>query len=72
MGKVKNSLQDIEVVYVSQTDRAWLVKPDEAADAVWVPKSQCQLEAEDGADPLPGDVVMLTAPSWILEEKGLV
>lgn len=69
---MKSNLQDIEVIFQTQTDKAVCVRTDEASKVdVWIAKSQCVF---DGANvpPRRGDVVILTAPQPVLEEKGLV
>jgi hypothetical protein len=66
---MKSDLQDIEVIFVIQTDRAFGVKVDErATNIVWLPKSQCEIDGVMSA----GRVVTLTASEGLLVEKGLV
>lgn len=38
----------------------------ERDDAVWLPKSQIEIEEQDGA------IVVVTMPSWLAAEKGLI
>lgn len=63
-------LVDLELHVYHATDGAFLVHTeDDARDAaVWVPKSQVEIEPEYG---LPGTYV-LTMPQSLAEEKGLV
>lgn len=66
---MKSDLQDIEVVFVTQTEKAFAVKVDEVSTKlVWLPKSQCEIDGVLSA----GRVVTLTASEGLLVEKGLV
>lgn len=38
----------------------------EKDDAVWLPKSQIEIEQKDGRN------IIVTLPQWLAEEKGLV
>lgn len=61
---MKNDLNlvDCAVQLHAETEKAWLVSDTgERADAVWVPKSQAELE--DG---------VLTLPEWLAKEKELI
>lgn len=62
------SIVDIEVIYHNQTERGVLVASDEDAEPVWLPKSQIEIEDV----PLRGQVMEVTLPQWLAEEKGLV
>jgi hypothetical protein len=63
---MKSNLHDIEVCVFHETDKAYLVAADEEAKRVWAPKSQCELE------PTGKMTATLTAPEWLLQEKGLI
>ncbi|MCO5157918.1 MAG: hypothetical protein M9945_14410 [Aquamicrobium sp.] len=64
---MKSNLEDIEVHMHHQTDKAVLVSTDgDRENAVWVPKSQCQVEHKRGR------LWVLTAEQSLLEDKGLV
>jgi hypothetical protein len=68
---MKSNLYDLEVMVHHQTDKAWLVSNDgERKNAVWIPKSQGEMEQKltSGLHP----VWILTAPEPLLIEKGLV
>ena len=47
---------------VHDTGLAWLLRFDDRRE-LWLPKSQCYLDNEDG------DNGVLTAPAWLLDEK---
>lgn len=57
---------DIDVILVHETGAAVLVKSDEDAEGIWLPKSQIEVDGDIGAY---GSV---TVPTWLAEEKGLV
>lgn len=53
---------EIEVVVVRETERAWGIEDaDNPRNIIWLPKSKCRLEGK-----------MLTAPEWLLKDRGLV
>lgn len=65
----RSNLKDIPVYYRRETEKAWAIaNPDGSANLIWLPKSQCQLERGEG----PNEADILTAPEWILIEKGLI
>lgn len=47
---------------VRETDKAWMFKTDDG-DAVWLPKSQCELDEDE---------LLVQVPEWLAIEKGLV
>lgn len=51
---------DVALRKLGETDRALKVTEGEAADAVWLPKSQVE-ENDDGT---------FTMPAWLASEKG--
>ncbi len=64
---MRSDLEDIEVHMHHQTDGAVLVSLDGERDsAVWVPKSQCEIEHKRGF------IWLLTASAQTLVDKGLV
>lgn len=66
---MKSDLQDIEVIFVTQTEKAFAVKVDEiSTKLIWLPKSQCEIDGVLSS----GRIVMLTADERLLVEKGLV
>lgn len=65
----RSDLHDIKVFVRRETDKAWgIANPDKAGDLIWLPKSQCEIEQGDG----PNKEATLTAPEWLLKEKGLI
>lgn len=64
----RSDLEDIEVTLRRETPMAWGFANPDGGDIIWLPKSQCEFE---GGDP-PRCLGTLTAPAWILKEKGLI
>lgn len=65
---MKSDLQDVEVTVHHRTEKAILVSLDgDKENAVWVPLSQCEIERKGETR-----VYILTAPEWLLVDKGLV
>ncbi|MGS5046038.1 MULTISPECIES: hypothetical protein [unclassified Mameliella] len=56
---------DIEVILVAETPAAILVKEDEEADEIWLPKSQIEIDGEIG------ETGAVTLPEWLAIERGL-
>lgn len=69
-----STIEDVEVIYQTQTDKAICVRKHERDKAdVWIPKSQAEIEpAEPGTELYRGAVAVLSAPENLLIEKGLV
>lgn len=63
-----DSPETVEVVFLHMTDRAVLVAEDEDDEGVWLPLSQVEMDPED---PERGEVVEITGPQWLLEDRGL-
>ena len=64
----KSDLIDGAVQLHRETESAWLVSNDgDRKSAVWIPKSQAQLEPD-----YSGKCHILTLPEWLATEKGLV
>ncbi|MBN7763731.1 hypothetical protein JYP52_21565 [Nitratireductor aquibiodomus] len=64
---MRSNLEDIDVCMHHQTHSAVLVSDDgNEANAVWIPKSMCELEHKGGRS------WVLTAEQGYLEDKGLV
>jgi hypothetical protein len=65
----RSDLRDIEVFLRRETQRAFgIANPNGSADLIWLPKSQCEIEPKEG----PGKPDILTAPEWLLKERGLI
>lgn len=64
---MKSDLIDISVQKLHETDKAVLVTDTVPENAVWIAKSQCEIE--------PSEIVgieTLTLPEWLALEKGLI
>lgn len=67
MSNFDSNLVDISVTLHAETDKAWRVSDDgENDNAVWIPKSQAELEHKKGV------LYELTLPEWLAIDKGLV
>lgn len=63
----KMKLIDLTMQMHHQTADAVLVSDDgNSKKAVWLPKSQVEIEI------VRGDIVEVTMPEWLAEEKGLI
>lgn len=63
---MKSDLIDLAVEIHHETEKAWLVSDDgDKEKAVWVPKSQAQIETK-------GRAHTLTCPEWLAVNKGLL
>jgi len=58
----------ISVIFQHATERAICVRETEDGEDIWLPLSQ--IEVDDDAD--RGEVIDLTAPDWLLEDKGML
>lgn len=65
---MSGKLVDLDnMVLHHETDKAWLVSKDgERENAVWLPKSQAEVEM------LKWNLCNVTMPEWLAVEKGLV
>lgn len=65
---MKSDLVDIAAVRHAETDKAILVsETGEKSDAVWLPKSQVEIE-NDGHK----NFITVTMPEWLAKDKGLI
>ena len=63
----RSNLIDVEVTLVAETPQAVRVSPDgERRNAIWLPKSQCEVERGKGV------LATVTLPEWLAIQKGLV
>ena len=69
---MKSDLIDVEVCIRHETDAAVLVYGGAHHGAVWLPKSQIEIEPS-GVDPKTlTPLAIVTVPEWLAIEKGLV
>ena len=62
----KSDLIDVAVQLHHETEKAWLVSDDgDKKRAIWIPKSQAEIEAKGGAH-------ILTMPEWLALDKRLI
>lgn len=66
----RSDLHDVGVELVHETEKAWLVHDGTLVNGelnkVWIPKSQAEL------DKTTRPLFTLTAPEWLLKDKGLI
>lgn len=63
---MKSDLIDLAVQLHHETGKAWLISDDgDREKAVWIPKSQAELETD-------GKAHTLTCPEWLAQDKGLI
>jgi hypothetical protein len=64
---MRKELVDLEMRLHHETDKAVLVSDDGDRDhAIWVPLSQCEIEHKKNG------YVVVTMPSWLAKDKGLI
>lgn len=67
MSKRGSVVVDVTVQLHHETEKAILVSDDGDRDkAVWLPRSQIEIEEKRGG------VVVVTLPTWLAKDKGLV
>ncbi len=65
----RSDLHNIEVYLRRETARAFgIANPGKPGELIWLPKSQCEIETRPALD--KPDI--LTAPEWLLKERGLI
>ena len=65
---MKSDLVEVTVLLVTQTEKAVLVSDTgESKDAVWVPKSQIEIE-----ETARENAYVITLPEWLAIEKGFI
>lgn len=69
---MSKQLEEIKVYFLHQTDSAILVNLDGGNEGVWLPKSQIEWDGSDGYEPKRRAVITVTAPEWLLMDKGLI
>lgn len=63
----KSDLVDVECLVLRETEKAYGVANNlgkgKTSEVVWIPKSQCQRNVDDGT---------ITMPEWLAMDKGLI
>lgn len=68
MSEYRSNLVDVAAVRMAETDSAILVsETGERENAVWLPKSQIEVENAGHAN-----FVTVTMPDWLAKAKGLI
>lgn len=67
------AITEIEVIYQTETPIAVCVRAEEDSPDIWLPASQVEVEPTVPSLPLErGSIVTVTAPEWLLEDRGLI
>ena len=68
MSAGRSDLVDLEVFVRRETDNAWgIADPDKAGGIIWLPKACCEIDVDH-----PSKAATLTAPLWLLTDRGLI
>lgn len=68
--KKTHELIDLNMVLLHQTEKAILVSDTgESSRGKWLPKSQVEFAFED---PKRRDLIVVTLPEWLAQDKGLI
>jgi hypothetical protein len=65
---MKSDMIDVDVIFQTVTARAVCVREAEDSPDVWLPLSQVEIDGDERR----GEVVTLTGPEWLIEDKGLI
>ena len=65
---MRSNIIDLEVIFIHATEKAVLVKAEEDSDEIWLPLSQVEIDGFEQR----GEVVTISLPQPLAEEKGLV
>ena len=70
---MKSDLIDVTVQMHIETEKAVLVSDDgDKSKAVWIPKSQCEIEFDPSMKVRGNGVATITLPEWLAKERGLI
>lgn len=77
MPNYRSDLHDVTMDFVRETEKAICVSDgtlDDKGKRVdhWLPKSQIEYEFDNGRSTTERKLVTITAPEWLLKEKGLI
>lgn len=70
---MKSDLVDITVQMHVETEKAILVSDDGDKDnAVWLPKSQVEVEFHPSMKERGNGIATITLPEWLAKDKGMI
>ncbi|PJN96849.1 hypothetical protein CNY89_00120 [Amaricoccus sp. HAR-UPW-R2A-40] len=69
---MRSDIEEVDVIFQHQTDRAVCVREDEDGDDIWLPLSQIEIEAKNTPELRRGCVAVVSGPEWLLTDKGLL
>lgn len=64
---MRSDLVDVTLIYVHQTDKAWLFKETEKSDPIWLAKSIVEVH-----ETKKSGIYEVTMPEHVAQEKGLI
>lgn len=73
----RTTLHTVAAIYQTRTERAVCVRQVEDGPDIWLPRSEATIADGIGSmfagiPPARGEVVAVTAPEWLLTEKGML
>lgn len=73
----RRTLLSVAAIYQTRTARAVCIREVEDGPDIWLPRSEATIEDGigtlfGGTPPARGEAVTVTAPEWLLAEKGLL
>lgn len=63
---------EIEAIYQTATERAVCIREVEDSPDMWLPITEIEVATKSGREPKRGDVVTITGPEWLFEDRGLL
>jgi hypothetical protein len=69
MASYKSNVVDIDLLYVTQTEKGLGVRQDEGDEMFWLPKSQIEFEDKEYKR---HQVIKVTIPEWLAEKHDLI
>lgn len=69
MTNYKSDVVDIDLLYVSQTEKGLAVRQSEDHEMFWLPKSQIEFEDKDYKR---HSVIKVTIPEWLAGKHDLI
>ena len=66
---MKSDRNPYQVMYEGESEKAYKVCQQGKTEAIWLPKSQCQLD--DDIEPKRGSFYRIWVPDWLAEKSGL-
>ena len=65
----KSDIVDLDLMYITQTEKGLCVRQSEEHETFWLPKSQIEFEDKDYKR---NQVIKVTIPEWLAEKHDLL